>query len=93
MKYFDWNTIKNVKLLAERGICFEDIVVAIGDGGWLDTIDHPNQINHRGKKILIIEVNSYVFLVPFIEDDEKILLKTIYASRKFTVKYLGRRTK
>jgi hypothetical protein len=93
MKYFDWNTIKNIKLMAERGICFEDIVAALGDGRWLDTVNHPKQSSYPGQKILIVEVNNYVFLVPFVEDNEKIFLKTIYPSRKFTIKYIERRTK
>ena len=29
-------------------------------------------------------------IVPFVEDDKKIFLKTIYPSRKLTQKYLGK---
>lgn len=89
MKYFDWDPVKNAKLTADRSICFEDIVAAF-DEGLLDTVIHPNQSRYPGQKIFIIAVNSYVFLVPFVENEEKIFLKTIYPSRKFTLKYLGR---
>jgi hypothetical protein len=36
-----------------------------------------------------LEINDYVYYVPFIEDNEKIFLKTIIPSRKYTKKYLG----
>ena len=91
VKYFDWDPIKNVKLLAERSICFEDIVAAFDAGKLLDTIIHPNQKRYPEQRIFIVEVERYAFLVPFIEDEEKIFLKTIYPSRKFTTKYIGRR--
>jgi hypothetical protein len=91
MKYFDWNALKSTKLQVERGICVEDIVAAIDGDKLLDTILHPNQQHYPGQQIFIVEVEEYVFLVPFVEDDEKIFLKTIYPSRKFTMKYKGRR--
>ena len=67
---------------------FEDIQAAIEDGRLLGNIDHPNQKLYPGQKIFIVEINNYVYLAPYIEDSEKIFLKTIYASRKFTKKYL-----
>jgi hypothetical protein len=91
MKYFDWNALKSTKLQVDRGICFEDIVAAIDGDKLLDTILHPNQQRYPGQQIFIVEVEEYVFLVPFVEDEEKIFLKTIYPSRKFTMKYKGRR--
>lgn len=90
MKYFDWDPLKSIKLLSERGISFEDIIAALDEGKLLDTIEHPNQSRYPGQKILIVEIDRYVLLVPFVEDEEKIFLKTIYPSRKFTVKYIGR---
>ena len=92
MKYFDWSTLKNARLLAERDVCFEDIMTAIDENRLLDTILHPNQEHYQGQKIFVVEINEYVYLVPFVEDEEKIFLKTIYPSRKFTMKYKGRKT-
>ena len=37
---------------------------------------------------MVININDYIFLVPFIEDENKIFLKTIIPSRKATKKYL-----
>ena len=33
---------------------------------------------------------TYVYLVPFVEDDETVFLKTIIPSRKATKQYLGK---
>ena len=85
MKYFDWNVIKNEKLRSERNICFEDIVIAIDEGKIIDIVANKN---FPKQKIFIIEVNDYAYLVPFIEDEKKIFLKTIIPSRKATKKYL-----
>lgn len=37
----------------------------------------------------VINIDNYVYLVPFIEDQQKYFLKTIFPSRKATKKYLG----
>lgn len=88
MKYFDWSELKNATLVSGRGVSFYDIQAAIEEGNLLDIIPHPNQKQYPGQKILVVSIDNYVFLVPCIEDDEKIFLKTIYPSRKFTSKYL-----
>ena len=90
MKYFDWDELKNIKLKAEREIGFEDVLTAIDEGNLLDDITHPNQKQYKGQRIFIVQINDYVFLVPYMEDNEKYFLKTIYASRKFTSKYLSK---
>ena len=38
--------------------------------------------------MFIIETRNYAYVVPFVEDEEKYLLKTIYPSREATKKYL-----
>lgn len=86
MKYFDWDNVKNTKLKKEREIGFEDCLVAISEGKILDIVEskqkYPNQ------KIFILEINNYAYLVPFVEDEEKVFLKTIIPSRKATKKYI-----
>lgn len=93
MKYFDWDEVKNAKLKAERGLNFEDILTAIEEGKVLDNIAHPNQHRYPGQRVLVVNVHGYAFLVPFVEDSEKLFLKTIYPSRKFTKAYLSERRK
>ncbi len=85
MKYFDWDEEKNKRLKEERGIGFEDIVIAIDEGKLLITLDHPKKSN---QKIYIVSVENYAYIVPFVEDEEKKFLKTIYPSRKMTKEYI-----
>lgn len=88
MKYFDWNEAKNDKLKIEREICFEDIVVAINEGKLHDILAHPNSTKYPSQRFYIVEIHEYIYVVPFAEDEVKIFLKTIYASRKLTRRYL-----
>jgi len=39
--------------------------------------------------MLIVEYKNYAFMVPFVESDNEIFLKTIIPSRKATKKYLN----
>ena len=64
----------------------------IMSGDVLDTFDHPNQERYRGQQIHIIAIEDYVYLVPFVESEEEIFLKTIIPSRKATKSYLGEET-
>ena len=89
MKVFGWSDDKNEWLRRERGVGFEDIVFHLANGGLLDTIRHPNQRQYPGQMIFIVNVEGYACLVPFVEDERSIFLKTIIPSRKMTRQYLG----
>lgn len=91
MKYFDWDEEKNKILIKERGISFEEIKVAVEEGGELDTYDHPNQKRYPGQKIMVVEIDNYAYSVPYVRDGDKIFLKTVIPSRKATKKYLRRK--
>lgn len=88
MKYFDWNEEKNERLKRERNISFETIVAQIERGNLIDIMEHPNKQKHGNQDMYVIEYDNYAYLVPFVEDEEKIFLKTIIPSRKATRKYL-----
>ena len=88
MKYFDWNEEKNEKLKEERNISFEIIVSQIELGHLLDIVENPNKDKYKNQKILIVEYEEYAYLVPFVEDKDKIFLKTIIPSRKATKNYI-----
>lgn len=88
MKYFDWNEDKNDKLKKERNISFEIIVSQIELGYLLDIIEHPNKNRYKNQSIYVVEYEKYAYLVPFVEDDEKVFLKTIIPSRKATKIFL-----
>ena len=89
MKYFSWNNEKNQLLKTERNISFEEVVFHIEKKRILDIVEHPNQEKYKGQKIFIISIHNYVYLVPFVESEDEIFLKTIIPSRKATKKYLG----
>ena len=91
MKTFAWNSEKNERLRQERGITFEDIILNIQLGNEVDIFDHPNQERYPGQKISVVLVESYAYLVPFVESEEEIFLKTIIPSRKATKQYMGDR--
>ena len=90
MKYFDWDKKKNIILMKERSISFEIIIAQISEGEILDRVQHPNTKQYPNQHIFIIEIDEYVYAVPYVEDDEKIFLKTIIPSRKLTKKYLNK---
>ncbi len=89
MKYFEWDPAKNDRLKTERGISFEEIILEIEAGNIIDVIDHPNQGRYPGQMIYVINIEEYVFLVPYVESEDMIFLKTIVPSRKATKKYRG----
>ena len=77
VKYFAWDDAKNAKLKADRGIGFEDVVFHIERGDLLDILEHPNPSRYAGQRILVVQREDYVYLVPFVEDEHSVFLKTI----------------
>jgi uncharacterized DUF497 family protein len=88
MNIFGWDNEKNELLKNNRGVCFEQVVLLMEKGEVLDTIEHPNQERYPGQKIAVVMIDAYVYLVPYIEHNEDIFLKTIIPSRKATNKYV-----
>ncbi len=89
MKYFAWDDAKNARLRAERDIGFEDVVFHVERGDLLDILAHPNPERYAGQRIFVVRRDDYVYLVPFVEDEDYVVLKTIIPSRKATKRYLG----
>ena len=90
MRYFDWNEHKNNLLKKTRKISFEEIIFFISKGNLLEVIEHPDKNKFPNQKMLIVEVRDYVYIVPFVEENDKYFLKTIYPSRTATKKYLSK---
>lgn len=88
MKYHTWNNEKNDFLKNERGKTFEDVIYYIEHGGLLAIVRHPNIEKYPDQKIYIVNMDNYVYLVPFVETDDEIFMKTIIPSRKATKRYL-----
>ena len=88
MEIFRWDNEKNELLKKTRGVCFEQVVLLMERGDILETIEHPNQNRYPGQKIAIVIIDNYTYLVPYVEKDEEIFLKTIIPSRKAANKYV-----
>ena len=91
MKYHAWNPEKNELLKTSRGVCFEDIVFYIEAGNLLDIVSHPNQAKYPEQKVYVVDIEGYTYLVPFIESEQEVFLKTIIPSHKAMKHYLGAR--
>ena len=83
-KTYNWNADKNHLLIQERGISFDRIVFEISLGNEVAVVMHPNQDKYPGQMISVVQVDDYVYLVPFVETESEIFLKTIIPGRKAT---------
>ena len=88
MKPLNWNKEKNEYLLKNRDICFEDILFYVEKGYLVDDIKHPNNEKYPNQRVMFVNVENYVYLVPYVETEEELFLKTIIPSRKATKNYL-----
>jgi uncharacterized DUF497 family protein len=86
-KRLEWDESKNQQLQNERDLSFEQLQVAIEQNKLIDIIPHPKK-EHAHQQILLIDIDEYIVLVPFVEDEERIFLKTAFKSRKATREYL-----
>lgn len=84
MKQINWNAEKNQLLMVERGISFEDALFALQAGRLLDDLAHPNNSKYPNQRIFVVEIDEYAWLVPYVENDDEIFLKSIIPGRKAT---------
>lgn len=88
MKYVAWDSENNDKIIATRGIGFEEVINAIFEGKTITVLRHQNVKRHPNQRLFVINIDDYAYVVPFVEDKEKLFLKTIYPSRKHTEQYI-----
>ena len=84
-----WSDEKNQQLKARFGFGFEKILVALSDGGFIDERAHPNSQTYGHQRQLIVKIDDYIWVVPFVSDGEIRFLKTFFPSRDATRHYLG----
>ena len=89
MKPFRWDPLKNTQLKQQRGLSFEQLSVAIETGGLLHIVSHPNLMKYPRQKIMVVELDAYAYLVPFVEEVDHYFLKTVIPSRKATRDWMG----
>lgn len=88
MKVIRWNLVKNELLKSERSISFEAVLAAIERGDLLDDLIHPNQNKYPNQRLLVVKIQNYAYIVPYVETESELFLKTIILSRKATKQYL-----
>ena len=88
MKTIRWDEQKNEWLKQNRGLGFEQVAVLIEQGQVLEVVDHPDQRKYPKQKMAIVEIDGYACLVPYVDAENDVFLKTIIPSRKATKKYL-----
>ena len=84
MKYLNWSSEKNEILKKQRGISFEEVAFLIESDcilGIEENSGRPNQ------KIYILEIEGYAVIVPFVETETEIFLKTAFPSRKYAKRF------
>ena len=82
-----WDENKNTRLKLERNISFEQISDLILAGKYIEILEHPKRENQL---IFVIVINDYIYAVPFlVDEDDNLVLKTAFPSRKLTKKYRG----
>ena len=80
-----WDNEKNDRLILNRGISFEEISDKILNDHNLIILENPTRKNQQ---YFLVEIDNYTWIVPFlITEDNTIVLKTAFPSRKFHKKY------
>ena len=84
---FEWDPEKNEQIKAERGISFEEIALLLGTGSIWAVTKHWNIEKYPNQRIFLLPVDGYIYAIPFVQEKERIFLKTAFPSRKFTKIY------
>ena len=80
VKEIRWNLLKGERLKRTRGVSFEEILRA----RLMAIRKHPKKEN---QKVMLFEYRGYIWVVPFVENENEIFLKTLYPSRLYTRTY------
>ncbi len=73
-----WSDEKNDWLKRVRGAGFDDLVL------YGRVISICENSARAGQELLLVDYLDYVWVVPFVRDKEKFVLKTLYQNRKLT---------
>lgn len=85
----NFNEEKNQLLKAVRGVGFDEVIRAMSCGDVLADIAHPSK-SRPNQRLYVVRIEQYAYAVPYVIDARKneIFLKTVYASRALTKKYI-----
>ena len=62
--------------------------IHIQNGDVIDIIKHPQKEKYSNQNIMVINIEGYVYLVPYVKSKGVRFMKTIIPSRKATPEYL-----
>jgi hypothetical protein len=88
VKYFAWDDgrTRSSRRIAASGSRTSSSILSEAT---CSTSEHPNPGRYAGQRLFVVQREDYVYLVPFVEDEHAVFLKTIIPSRKATKQYLG----
>ena len=87
----EWSPLKNLELKQRYGFGLERVLLALSEGALLDEQAHPNPSRYPDQRVLIVAIEGYAWVIPFVFDDTSMFWKTMFPSRKATRKFLGDR--
>ena len=77
MEPLGWNELKNIWLKQTRGKSFDEVLSM----RYLGARKHSSRPDQW---VFLYEDDGVVWVVPYVEVDKKVFLKTLYRSRKLT---------
>lgn len=80
MSAFRWNALKNERLKKTRGVSFEELL----EERYVITKQHPKRENQL---MMLYEHKDYIWVIPYIDTEKGVFLKTLYPSRYWTKRY------
>ncbi|MCF6198103.1 MAG: toxin [Hyphomicrobiaceae bacterium] len=84
-----WNQTKSCELIERHGIGFEEVIIALQGGHFLDDLERQNKEKFRHQRLLVVQIEDYAYVVPYVREEEGVFFKTLFPSRKFTRQYLS----
>ena len=76
-----WEPLKGEWLKRTRGMSFEEIVSA----KFVGITEHARR-SHQ--KLMLFELDGYIWVVPYVRDGDDRFLKTAFPSRMYTKKWV-----
>jgi len=84
---FEYSAEKDIWLKKERGLGFEEVIQRLRQGNVVGIVDNANQHRYPGQRVYMVDVNGYIYAVPYVRNGDQVFLKTIYPTRKATKFY------
>lgn len=91
IKRLAYSEEKNRLIQRQHGISFEEVIDALEEKRIVAAFPNPNRRKYPNQVVVVVEIRRYAYVVPTVEGEESIFLKTAFPSRKYTKKYLKKK--